>query len=199
MCRKDCSITRPPSAGAGIGFAAEAAGAAACVQGWPFLPVAMVSTADGDKLRAYMLRTPVVTGRILPSTYKQAAAPIVWAGSSRGPAMGNNSKELPLLKPDILAPGVDILMAADPAVQGQAFKLSMGEATHVASWMHAAAPSWEGTCMPACCQDGLCPRRMTQALLHLQEQVLLRRMPAALRCSSNRSTPPGQLPWSSLR
>lgn len=43
------------------------------------------------------------------------------------PSVNSWTVELPLLKPDVMAPGVDIIMATDPSTnQGDGYKMSLG-------------------------------------------------------------------------
>eukprot|EP00253_Pinus_taeda_P004593 PITA_04593 len=76
-------------------------------------PLTAVSTEDGSRIRSYIksTRKPVATilSTVTVSNYKPA--PVVTEFSSRGPGLWTQS----LLKPDIGAPGVDILASWIPA------------------------------------------------------------------------------------
>jgi subtilisin family serine protease len=75
-----------------------------------FLPAANLSLADGQTLKAWIAANPGVTltlsiGAAAPA-YLPALGDAMYTASSRGPAQVPH-----LLKPDLLAPGVDILAA----------------------------------------------------------------------------------------
>ncbi|KAL5718210.1 hypothetical protein ACHQM5_011139 [Ranunculus cassubicifolius] len=74
-----------------------------------FLPTAYVSRATGHAILNYMSSTPNPVAYISPPTVELNAkpAPMVASLSSRGP----NTLTPEILKPDIIAPGVDILAA----------------------------------------------------------------------------------------
>ncbi|XP_019193182.1 PREDICTED: subtilisin-like protease SBT1.4 [Ipomoea nil] len=74
------------------------------------VPTSLVTVADGDIIREYVRSTPLATAKI---EFKRTvignspSAPRVAAFSSRGP----NSLTPEILKPDVIAPGVNILAA----------------------------------------------------------------------------------------
>jgi hypothetical protein len=78
-----------------------------------WLPSVVVSRADADAIRAVIASTPGATvsftaGKATPTT----TGDIVKSYSARGPALGSPS----ILKPDLLAPGDDVIMAHSPDV-----------------------------------------------------------------------------------
>ncbi|KAF8397396.1 hypothetical protein HHK36_016309 [Tetracentron sinense] len=77
------------------------------------LPASVLSIHDGDKVKSYMNSTKNPQANILKSeAIKDLAAPVVASFSSRGP----NTIAPEILKPDISAPGIDILAAFSPVV-----------------------------------------------------------------------------------
>ncbi|CAN6168493.1 unnamed protein product [Urochloa humidicola] len=74
------------------------------------LPGIVVSYTAGKKLRAYMASSPYPVASFIFScdtVIGENRAPMVWSFSSRGP----NPVAPEVLKPDVIAPGVDILAA----------------------------------------------------------------------------------------
>ncbi|XP_044480194.1 cucumisin-like [Mangifera indica] len=72
------------------------------------LPTSYIDTADGDKVMRYLRSTSKATATLFKShEAKDPLAPYVVSFSSRGP----NPVTLDILKPDLAAPGVDILAA----------------------------------------------------------------------------------------
>ncbi|XP_022156463.1 subtilisin-like protease SBT4.14 [Momordica charantia] len=70
----------------------------------------MVSTSDGASIDAYIRSTRTPTAVIYKSTEVKTPAPLVASFSSRGPNPGSTR----ILKPDIVAPGVNILATFTP-------------------------------------------------------------------------------------
>ena len=90
------------------------------------IPTVHVTKANGTAIRTYILGTAGPTGSIAQSTVvaSTAAAPLTASFSSRGPLLAGNGD---LLKPDIIAPGQDILAGvAPPNNGGQLFGLYSG-------------------------------------------------------------------------
>ncbi|GLJ35476.1 hypothetical protein SUGI_0713500 [Cryptomeria japonica] len=109
----------------------------------PYLPATSVSYTAGEKIKAYVNSTAAPTATINPTgltVVGKATAPIVALFSSRGPSQ----IFLDVLKPDIIAPGVNILAAA---IEG-GFKIKSGTSMacpHVsgtAALIRAAHPTW---------------------------------------------------------
>lgn len=78
-----------------------------------WLPSIVVTRADADAIRRLMASSPnptvsITAGKATPTT----SGDIVTDFSARGPALGSPS----LLKPDVLAPGEDIIVAHSPDV-----------------------------------------------------------------------------------
>ena len=74
-----------------------------------FVPTVHVDHIDGAAIRAYA-QTTGATATLAGGVLETAEAPFVAAFSSRGPSQASDD----LLKPDIMAPGVDILAAVAP-------------------------------------------------------------------------------------
>ena len=77
-----------------------------------FIPLVAVTPKDGDLVKDYIIKSenPVVDIKFLITVLGSKPAPQVARFSSRGP---NNQAPM-ILKPDVLAPGVDILAAWAP-------------------------------------------------------------------------------------
>jgi subtilisin family serine protease len=74
------------------------------------VPTAHVGTPEGAAIKAYAA-TPGATAALSATVTKEQRAPGVTAFSSTGPSRSNGGD---LLKPDLLAPGVDIAAAVPP-------------------------------------------------------------------------------------
>jgi subtilisin family serine protease len=111
-----------------------------------FVPTVHVSKADGLAAKAYAT-TPGATASInAASIVLNAPAPLTASFSSRGPLTAGGGD---LLKPDVIAPGQDILAAvAPPGNAGREFNLYSGtsmSAPHVtglAALLMQKYPSW---------------------------------------------------------
>jgi hypothetical protein len=86
------------------------------------IPTVHLSHVDRTAVKAYAA-TASATARIDPSYFMPAAAPFTASFSSRGPLQASGD----LLKPDLIAPGQDILAAvAPPGNSGKDFDLYSG-------------------------------------------------------------------------
>ncbi|HEY3474976.1 MAG TPA: S8 family serine peptidase, partial [Anaerolineales bacterium] len=111
-----------------------------------FVPTVHVNSAAGLAIKAYAA-TPGATATINQSTIvDNAPAPFTASFSSRGPLLAGGGD---LLKPDVIAPGQDILAAvAPPGNAGRDFNLYSGtsmSAPHVAglaALLKDLRPSW---------------------------------------------------------
>ncbi|XP_038892474.1 cucumisin-like [Benincasa hispida] len=75
------------------------------------LPSSYLETVDGNAIKTYMASNGVPTATILKSSaVNDTSAPFIVSFSSRGP----NPETLDILKPDLTAPGVEILAAWSP-------------------------------------------------------------------------------------
>ncbi|XP_055803162.1 subtilisin-like serine-protease S [Solanum dulcamara] len=113
----------------------------------PFtIPAATVGKRIGNKILAYINNTRLPMARILSAktVLGDQPAPRVAAFSSRGP----NSLTPEILKPDIAAPGLNILAAWSPAVSRLNFNILSGTSmscphiTGVVALLKAVHPSW---------------------------------------------------------
>ena len=109
------------------------------------VPTVHVDHIDGAVIRAYA-QTVGATATLTGGELQEAEAPAVAAFSSRGPAL---AADMNLLKPDIMAPGVDILAAvAPPGNNGQNFDYYSGtsmSSPHIAglaALIMEAHPDW---------------------------------------------------------
>ncbi|KAH6818177.1 hypothetical protein C2S51_001780 [Perilla frutescens var. frutescens] len=119
------------------------------------LPVTLISPDDGKKVMEYIRSTKYPTATILVGeTWQDAMAPRVASFSSRGP----NAISPDILKPDITAPGVDILAGWSPLAGGPSlypgdtrnvyFNIASGtsmscpHASGAAAYVKAAHPHW---------------------------------------------------------
>ncbi len=113
------------------------------------VPTVHLSHTDRSAVRAYVAGTTAATSALLPgnSSGKPAPAlPVVAGFSSRGPALANGGD---LLKPDISAPGVNVLAAVAPGPhQGRDFDFLSGtsmSSPHIAGLaaiILGAQPEW---------------------------------------------------------
>ena len=76
-----------------------------------FVPTVHVGTPEGTAIKAYIAGTASPTASIAAAVAIQARAPEMAAFSSAGPSLSGSSD---LLKPDITAPGVDVIAAVSP-------------------------------------------------------------------------------------
>lgn len=102
------------------------------------VPTVHVTAADGAAIKAYA-ETPGSTAAISAFYIGTGPAPIMASFSSRGPNAGDAN----MLKPDLTAPGVDVIAAATPA-------LSEAQRNAVAHGTFVPGPEWasyQGTSM----------------------------------------------------
>ncbi|CAI9116990.1 OLC1v1018294C1 [Oldenlandia corymbosa var. corymbosa] len=116
-------------------------------------PVVLVTTEDGKKIRSYIKSNRHTVATILPTEVvsKHKPAPSVAYISGRGPIYDNDY----LIKPDVAAPGVDILSTWPSNATNEAFFLQSGTSmacphvsgiaalvkSHYPSWSHSAIKS----------------------------------------------------------
>ena len=109
------------------------------------VPSIHVDTAAGNTIKAYAA-TAGATASMTAGVRKTARAPVVAAFSSRGPHVASAGD---LLKPDITAPGVDVIAAvAPPGNHGNSFdaysgtSMSSPHIAGIAALMKAKHPTW---------------------------------------------------------
>ncbi|KAG2261694.1 hypothetical protein Bca52824_068773 [Brassica carinata] len=118
------------------------------------IPVAILDDTNYEAFRSYVLTSPNPRGTILRSeTVKDNDAPIVASFSSRGP----NILFSDIMKPDITAPGVNILAAYSPmsptAVPGQSMdyyfmsgtSMACPHVAGVAAYIKTFHPDWSAS------------------------------------------------------
>jgi hypothetical protein len=77
------------------------------------VPTVHVTAADGTAIKAYAVAQAAAASAALSPFYNQSKpAPIMAGFSSRGPNQGDSN----MLKPDLTAPGVDIIASVSPAL-----------------------------------------------------------------------------------
>ncbi|KAJ4713997.1 Subtilisin-like protease [Melia azedarach] len=113
----------------------------------PFvIPSAIVGKEIGDKIISYISHTSKATCKIFAAktVLGSTPAPRVAAFSSKGP----NALTPEILKPDVTAPGLNILAAWSPAVDKMQFNILSGTSmacphvTGIATLIKAFHPSW---------------------------------------------------------
>ena len=88
------------------------------------VPTVHVDHVDGAVIRTYATTDSAPTAEIFPSYSAPIPAPVIASFSSRGPLLAGGGD---ILKPDVSAPGVDILAAvAPPGNAGKDFDLYSG-------------------------------------------------------------------------
>ncbi|GLJ35484.1 hypothetical protein SUGI_0713580 [Cryptomeria japonica] len=109
----------------------------------PYLPATTVSFSTGEKIKTYVNSTAVPTATINPTgltVVGKAIAPIVGSFSSRGPSAFYPD----VLKPDLVAPGVNILAAWKEG----GFQIDSGTSmacphvSGIAAIIRASHPTW---------------------------------------------------------
>ncbi|GLJ35485.1 hypothetical protein SUGI_0713590 [Cryptomeria japonica] len=109
----------------------------------PYLPATTVSFSTGEKIKSYVNSTAAPTATINPTgltVVGKAIAPIVDTSSSRGPSLFY----IDVLKPDLVAPGVNILAAWKEG----GFRIDSGTSmacphvSGIAAIIRASHPTW---------------------------------------------------------
>jgi subtilisin family serine protease len=110
------------------------------------VPSIHVDVATGDAIRAYAIASGTAGGSISAGTPTVEEASQVAGFSSRGPALAGSGD---LLKPDIMAPGVDVIAAVSPPGNGgenfAAYSGTSMSSPHMAglgALMKQAHPDW---------------------------------------------------------
>jgi subtilisin family serine protease len=111
-----------------------------------FVPTVHVDHVAGAAIKTYVNSAPGATAQLSAGAQVAGAvAPDVAAFSSRGPALAGDGD---LLKPDIMAPGVDVLAAVSPAAGGRNWDFLSGtsmSSPHMAglgALLKQAHPDW---------------------------------------------------------
>jgi subtilisin family serine protease len=111
-----------------------------------FVPSIHVDQVAGAAIKAYIAGAGSPTAALSAGVQVKAEAPAVAAFSSRGPSMSSGGD---LLKPDIMAPGVDVLAAVSPANHdGNLWDLESGTSmatphiAGIAALIRSKNPTW---------------------------------------------------------
>lgn len=114
-----------------------------------YVPTVHVDNVVGAAIKAYIASAGAgATAQLSAGVKYVAEAPFVASFSSRGPARAGGGD---LLKPDIMAPGVDILAAVSPAAGGRDFDFLSGtsmSSPHIAGLaavIKQVNPTWNPT------------------------------------------------------
>ncbi|XP_042487748.1 subtilisin-like protease SBT4.10 [Macadamia integrifolia] len=144
------------------------------------LPATSISIANGKKLKLYLNTTRIAKAKIYKSeAIHDPKAPRVVSFSSRGP----NNLSLNILKPDLTAPGADILAAWSPKGSISGFivdkrsskyniisgtSMSCPHATGAAAYVKTFHPSWS----PAAIKSALMTTASPMKPIHHKEAEL---------------------------
>ncbi len=111
-----------------------------------YVPTIHVDEVAGAAIKTYVnADAAAATATLGPAVVIKTEAPFVASFSSRGPAIAISGN---LLKPDIMAPGVDIIASVSPSVGGYNFNFMSGTsmaAPHIAgiaALLKARQPAW---------------------------------------------------------
>ncbi|ONK70194.1 uncharacterized protein A4U43_C05F31230 [Asparagus officinalis] len=113
----------------------------------PFdIPGATVGKETGDKISSYLNSTRGATSVISPATTITGSRPAPWVASfsSRGPNLWSPA----ILKPDVVAPGLNILAAWTPEDRGMEYNIASGTSmscphiSGLAALIKAVQPHW---------------------------------------------------------
>lgn len=96
------------------------------------VPTVQVDNVSGAAVKAYVTSAASPTGAISPAVIGTKAAPLMGSFSSRGPNAGDSN----VLKPDVTAPGVDIIAQMTPA-------LDQAQRDQVAAGTLVPPPAWD--------------------------------------------------------
>ena len=134
--RVDKSLAVKNAGGVGMVLVDTANGLVADVHS---VPSVHVSATDGSAIRAYATSVAGATAGISKFRTESKPAPIMAGFSSRGPNMGDPN----ILKPDLTAPGVDVIAAVTADLtQAQRDAVANGSLVPPADWS-----SYQGTSM----------------------------------------------------
>ena len=134
--RVEKSATVAAAGGVGMILVDNGAGLVADVHS---VPAVHVTAADGAAIKTYLSATPGGTAAISAFFIGTAPAPTMAAFSSRGP----NAGDLNMQKPDLTAPGVDVIATVTPGLtQAQRDAVAAGTLVPPPDWA-----SYQGTSM----------------------------------------------------
>jgi len=117
IARVDKSLAVFQAGGVGSILANMSGGNASLNADFHSVPTVHVAASDGDAIRAYANGGGTPEAEISASVFAPAPAPFIAGFSSRGPLLAGGGD---ILKPDVSAPGVDIMAAVAPPGNGGA-------------------------------------------------------------------------------
>ncbi|MCC7152763.1 MAG: S8 family serine peptidase [Rubrivivax sp.] len=185
--RVDKSLAVANAGGVGMILADNGSGLVADVHS---VPTVHVSQADGNAVKAYAQGNPGATAAIAKFTQGTQPAPTMAGFSSRGPNAGDAN----MLKPDLTAPGVDIIAAVTADLtQAQRNQVAAGTLVPPAGYA-----SYQGTSMSSPHVAGLAAL-LKQAHPNWTPQAIKSALMTTATLTLNdglSGTQNGQLPWS---
>jgi hypothetical protein len=127
------------------------------------VPTVHVDHIVGPKIKAYVASTSKAKGRLTKGTADTGnRAPTVAGFSARGPALAANGD---LLKPDIIAPGVEVLAAYSPVQTGHDYEFLQGTSMSsphiagIAALLRHAHPDWSASAIRSAMMTTASPLR----------------------------------------
>ena len=109
--RVDKSLAVQEAGGVGMILYNSPTGAADLDADFHYVPTAHIAAPDGLAIKTYIAGAASPTASLTPTTAPTPEAPMVASFSSRGPSLFSGGD---LTKPDIMAPGVDMVAAVSP-------------------------------------------------------------------------------------
>jgi subtilisin family serine protease len=109
------------------------------------VPTIHVDTATGQAIRAYIAGTASPTAALSAGTPTKQEAPSVTDFSARGPTVSSSGD---LIKPDIIAPGNDVVAAVSPSTRGFSYDSESGTSMStphiagIAALLMSKHPDW---------------------------------------------------------
>lgn len=144
--RTDKSQEVANAGGVGMILRNAPGGAADIASDFHVIPSVHLTAAEAQKVLDYLAATGTPTGALSAGVYAPNRAPVMADFSSAGPALAGNGD---LLKPDITAPGVDVIAAYAPAgnsganfASAQGTSMSSPHIAGIAALVKGKHPDW---------------------------------------------------------